>query len=81
MLLATLHAIETKTTTLRLRVVIYFVDALGYTISRGREVTRNVTPLRHRKRTPSFSTNVVVESPRNQNENNNPAFAGGHLHC
>ena len=39
MLLATLHAIETKTTTLRLRVVIYIVDAVGYTISRRREAT------------------------------------------
>jgi|GEM_PF-1266792 hypothetical protein len=64
-------------TTWRLRVVIHIVDAVGYTISRRREATRNVTPLRHRKRTPSFRTNVVVESPCNQNENNHPAFAGG----
>jgi hypothetical protein len=47
------------------------------TISRRREATRNVTPLRQRKRTPSFSSNVVVDTPCNQNENNHLAFAGG----
>jgi hypothetical protein len=70
-----------KTTTWRLRVVIHIVDALGYTISRRRGATRNVTSLRHRKRTCWFSTNIVVDTPRNQNENNHLAFAGGHLHC
>jgi len=70
-----------KTTTWRLRVVIHIVDAVGYTISRRREATRNVTSLRHRKRTRWFSSNVVVDTPCNQNENNHPAFAGGHLHC
>jgi hypothetical protein len=80
-LLSTLHAIKMKTTTWRLRVVIYIVDAVGYTISRRREVTRNVTPLRQRIRTPTFSSTVVGNTPCNRNENNHLAFAGGHLHC
>jgi len=70
-----------KTTTQRLRVVIYIVDALSYKISRRREFTRNVNSLRHRKRTRWFSTNIVVDTPCNQNENNHLAFAGGHSHC
>ena len=44
-------------------------------------MTRNVTPLRHRKRTPSFSINVVDDTRFNQNENNHLAFAGGHSLC
>jgi poly-beta-hydroxyalkanoate depolymerase len=81
MLLSTLPAIKMKTTTWRLRVVIHIVDAVGYTISRRREFTRNVNSLRHRKRTRWFSTNIVVDAPYIQNENNHPAFAGGHSHC
>jgi len=68
-------------TTQRLRVVIHILDASGHTISRRREATRNVTSLRHRKRTRWFSSNVVVDTPCNQNENNHLAFAGGHSHC